>query len=86
MNKQLDSEYFHMISRKARNEHGILRSRMRGPHHTLKYDAWKSVLGLHLGNRVPSGTHIKGRTLRRRTSQRRNRKQKTKLLISLATD
>ena len=85
MNKLLTSEYFHILHNRAKNEHGLVYYRSM-LHRTRKYDAWKPMLGPCLGNRWPSGTHIKGETARRRTSRRRNRKQKVKLLMSLATD
>jgi len=81
--KLLNSNRIHMISRKWRDEHGQLPTRKtKGPHNTLKYDAWKPSLGGHFG-RMSSGTHCKIDTVRRRTSRRRERKRQTKLLVSL---
>jgi hypothetical protein len=86
MDKLLNPNRVHMISGNWRNEHGQLPKRKtRGPHNTLKYDAWKPSLGCHFG-RISSGTHCKIDTVRRRTSRRRERRRQTKLLFSLTME
>jgi|GEM_PF-5394869 hypothetical protein len=83
--KLLSQEYFHILSHRMRDDNGEINHRRCGPRNTLKYDAWKPVLGLQLGNRPQSGTHCKYRTMRRR-GERKSAKIQAKRALSLETE